>query len=428
MKSYKWIIAGLIIPAMLLAGCSGAALSLNSANTAQQAPNTIQQQAPAPALVAATVAPVANPPVAVAPNGALAAFQSTLEQIYTNVNPSVVFIQVIEGSSSSTSLQLPQGHPFVSPNTQGPSEALGSGFVWDSQGHIVTNNHVIAGASKISVTFSDGTTVPATVVGADPNSDLAVLKVNVPSSQLHPVTMGDSAQVKVGELAIAIGNPYGLAGTMTEGIVSAISRSLPVGLDNQSAQTGPTYSIPDIIQTDAAINPGNSGGVLVNDQGEVIGVTAAIQSSGGSNSGIGFVIPSEIVQKVVPSLIQTGSYAHPYIGITGTTMTMDLANAMNLNPEQTGVLIVDVSPNGPAAKAGLQGSTQQATINGQQVPVGGDIITAINNQPVKTFEDLAAYLTNNTQVGQTVTLTILRQGQTQTVKLTLGTLPAQPGQ
>lgn len=422
MKSYKWIIAGLIIPAMLLAGCSGAALSLNS-NTAQQTTNTAQQQTPAPALVAATVAPVANPPVAVAPNGALAAFQSTLEQIYANVNPSVVFIRVIEGSSSSTTLQLPQGHPFVSPNTQAPSEALGSGFVWDSQGHIVTNNHVIAGASKISVTFSDGTTVPATVVGADLNSDLAVLKVNVPSSQLHPVTMGDSAQVKVGELAIAIGNPYGLAGTMTEGIVSAISRSLPVGLDNQSTQTGPRYSIPDIIQTDAAINPGNSGGVLVNDQGEVIGVTAAIQSSGGSNSGIGFVIPSEIVQKVVPSLIQTGSYAHPYIGITGTTMTMDLANAMNLNSEQTGVLVVDVSPNGPAAKAGLQGSTQQATINGQQVPVGGDIITAINNQPVKTFEDLAAYLTNNTQVGQTVTLTILRQGQTQTVKVTLGTLP-----
>jgi len=423
MKSYKWIFAVLLIPAMLLAGCSGSALSLNSSKTAQQLTNTTQQQVPAPALVAATVAPVANPPVAVAPNGALAGFQSTLEQIYANVNPSVVFIQVIEGSSSSTTLQLPQGHPFVSPNTQGSSEALGSGFVWDSQGHIVTNNHVIAGASKISVTFSDGTTVPATVVGADPNSDLAVLKVNVPSSQLHPVTMGDSAQVKVGELAIAIGNPYGLAGTMTEGIVSAISRSLPVGLDNQTTQTGPRYSIPDIIQTDAAINPGNSGGVLVNDQGEVIGVTAAIQSSGGSNSGIGFVIPSEIVQKVVPSLIQTGSYAHPYIGITGTTMTMDLANAMNLSSDQTGVLVVDVSPNGPAAKAGLQGSTQQATINGQQVPVGGDIITAINNQPVKKFEDLAAYLTNNTQVGQTVTLTILRQGQTQTVKVTLGTLP-----
>jgi S1-C subfamily serine protease len=424
MKSYKWIFAVLLIPAMLLAGCSGAALSLN---TAQQVPNTAQQ-VPAPVAVAATVAPVANPPVAVAPNGALEAFQSTFEQIYSNVNPSVVNIQVIEGSSSGTNLQLPQGHPFVSPNTQGPSEALGSGFVWDSQGHIVTNNHVIAGASQISVTFSDGTTVPAKLVGADPNSDLAVIQVNVPSSQLHPVTMGDSTQVKVGQLAIAIGNPYGLAGTMTEGIVSALSRSLPVGLDNQSAQSGPTYSIPDIIQTDAAINPGNSGGVLLNDQGEVIGVTAAIQSSGGSNSGIGFVIPSAIVERVIPSLIQTGSYAHPYIGISGTTMSLDLANAMNLNPEQTGVLVIDVSPNSPAEKAGLKGSTQQATINGQQIPVGGDIITAVNNQPVKTFEDLASYLANNTQVGQTVTLTILRQGQSQTVKLTLGTLPAQPGQ
>lgn len=302
--------------------------------------------------------------------------------------------------------------------------ALGSGFVWNTQGDIVTNNHVIAGASQIQVTFADGTTVPATVVGKDLNSDLAVVKVNVPASQLHPVTVMNSDQVKVGQLAIAIGNPYGLSNTMTEGIISGLSRSLPVGLDTQSAQTGPTYSIPDIIQTDAPINPGNSGGVLVNDQGQLMGVTSAIESPVNSNSGIGFVIPSNIVSKVVPSLIKNGSYQHPYLGISGTTLTPALAQAMNLPANTKGVLVVQVSPNGPAAKAGLQSSNNQTTINGQPVAVGGDVITAINGQQITRFEDLAAYIFSNTKVGQTVTLTILRNGTSQQVQLTLGALPS----
>jgi serine protease Do len=417
MKSYKLLAALLLIPTLVLAGFSAAVLTL--------------PQQPAQAAAAAPVtAPVqqAADPVSPAASGTLAAFQSTFEQIYTNVDPSVVNIQVIQsGSASSSFQQLQPNNPFATPPSQGGGEVLGSGFVWDSQGHIVTNNHVVAGAQSITVTFSDGTTVNAKVVGTDPNSDLAVLQVNAPASELHPVQMGDSNQVKVGEIAIAIGNPYGLSGTMTEGIVSALSRSLPVGLDNQQ-QAGPTYTIPDIIQTDAAINPGNSGGVLVDVQGQVIGVTAAIQSTVDANSGIGFVIPSSIVEKVVPALIQTGHYDHPWIGISGTTLTYDLAQAMNLNPDQQGVLVADVSPNSPAQKAGLQGGTQQTTVNGQPVVLGGDVITAIDGQAVNNFEDLSSYLINNTQAGQTVTLTILRQGKQQTVQLTLGVLPAQPGQ
>jgi serine protease Do len=420
MKSYKLIAALLLIPTLVLAGFSAAVLTLpqpqQSAPVAAAAPVTAPVQQ-----VAAPVSPSAN--------AALSAFQDTFEQIYANVDPSVVNIQVIQSGSASSSFQQVQpGNPFGSPPSQGGGEVLGSGFVWDSQGHIVTNNHVIAGAQSITVTFSDGTTVSAKVVGTDPNSDLAVLQVNAPASELHPVQMGNSNQVKVGQIAIAIGNPYGLSGTMTEGIISGLSRSLPVGLNNLQQQTGPTYAIPDIIQTDAAINPGNSGGVLLDVQGQVIGVTAAIQSPVDANSGIGFVIPSSIVEKVVPQLIQTGHYNHPWIGISGTSLTYDLAKAMNLNPDQKGALVVSVAPNSPAQKAGLQGGSNQTTVSGQPVLLGGDVIVAINGQSVNSFEDLSSYLINNTQAGQTVTLTILRQGQQQTVQLTLGVLPAQPGQ
>jgi serine protease Do len=411
MKTKKFLIALTVISVLLVTGCTGAALSAN-------APSSVQAQAP--------VVAVSNqlPAVASASTSTtdLSALQNTFEQIYQNVNPSVVYIQVVDQASSST---FGGGFGFNNPQNAIPQQASGSGFIWDTAGHIVTNNHVVSGATSITVTFWDGTVATAKLVGADLNSDLAVIQVNVPASQLKPVQIGDSTKVKVGQLAIAIGNPYGLQGTMTQGIISGLSRSLPVGLDNQTAQQGPTYSIPDIIQTDAAINPGNSGGVLVDDQGNVIGVTAAIASAAGSNSGVGFVIPSAIVEKVVPSLIKTGAYQHPWLGISGTTMTSDIAQAMNLPQNQQGALVVDVTTNGPADKAGLQGSNQAATINGQQIPVGGDVITAIDGQKVAGFEDLASYLFDNTQPGQTVTLTILRSGHEQQVKVTLGVLPAQ---
>ena len=338
-------------------------------------------------------------------------FQTALKNVYDAVNPSVVAIQVQGNLVAEGS--LPPDHPAV------PQQGLGSGFVWDKQGHIVTNNHVIEGANQIEVVFSNQEIVTATVVGADVNSDLAVLQVNVPAAQLQPVTLADMSQVQIGQLAIAIGTPFGQQGTMTVGIVSALNRSLPV-----SASTAAFYSIPSIIQTDAPINPGNSGGVLVNINGQVMGVTAAIESPVRANAGIGFAIPVTIVKRVVPSLIQTGQYQHPYLGIEGTSLSPALAQQMNLPATQRGALIINVAPNGPAAQAGLQPGQQQATINGQQVPVGGDVITAINGQQITNMDELITYLETSTQVGDTVTLTILRNGQTQQVKVKLTARPA----
>ena len=384
----------------MITGC-GTTLSLGAVS---------EQSAAAP-----TAAPAADLPVSfnTLQNGTaeelVAALQNTYEQVYQQVNPSVVNIQVSAGGF------------------QGEQGGLGSGFVWDDQGHIVTNNHVIDDAAEITVIFTNGEEVEARLVGSDPDADLAVIKVDPAEAELRPITLADSSQVRVGQIAIAIGNPYGLSGTMTQGIVSALSRSLAVGSENSFS--GGTYTIPDIIQTDAAINPGNSGGVLVDIEGRVIGVTTAIRSSTNSNSGIGFVIPANIVGRIVPELIETGSYQHPRIGISGTTLTRALANELDLLEDQKGVLVIAVTPDGPAARAGLQGSSMQENGSGPNgTPISGDVITAIDSQLVNSFEDLTSYLFNNTQVGQTVTLTILRQGQEQTVELTLGTLSLSPGQ
>lgn len=372
--------------------------------------------------------------------GLLAAYQNTLQNLYTQVSPQVVNIRVVVKNTDQLLSQLPfelPELPFEMPGLPGGdgseqgtlpelpefSQGLGSGFVWDKEGHIVTNNHVVNGAEKIEVTFSDGTIVPAELVGADPYSDLAVIKVNMPADQLSPVTMAEPGQVKVGQLGVAIGNPYGLDGTMTVGIVSAVGRSVPA--QQQLLQSGPSYSIPEVIQTDAPINPGNSGGVLVNDQGQVLGVTFAIESTSGANAGIGFVIPSSIVTKVVPSLIEDGQYEHPYLGVSAGDLTPDLATAMDLDAGQRGALVQDVVPGGPADKAGLRGSQRQVEIDGQQVRVGGDVIVAINDQPVKEMDDLIAYLASSTRVGEKATLTIMRDGAEEKISVTLEARPSQ---
>jgi len=226
--------------------------------------------------------------------------------------------------------------------------------------------------------------------------------------------------VQVGQLVVAIGNPFGLGNTMTTGIVSAIARSIQAGSSNNSLNTtGGNFSIADVIQTDAPINPGNSGGVLVDMQGRLIGVPSQIESASGSNSGVGFAIPSSLVKKVVPGLIQTGKVSHSYLGISGTTLTADLVSTLNLKAGQQGILVVDVVANGPAAGAGLVASTADANGN----PVGGDIITGIDGKNISRFEDLVSYLTNSTQPGQVVTLSLLRGGQPIQVKVTLGTQP-----
>jgi serine protease Do len=424
----------LIISVILLSACSGVSSILSNAasqfNSAQAAAQTSTTSPSTNNSVASTNPSTANVANTTAPaqitggSSLLSAYESTLESIYTTVNPQVVNITVLAPTSGTSFGNFPG---FNNNNqSQQMSEALGSGFIWDTTGNIVTNNHVVDGATKISVTFSDGTTVPATIVGQDPYSDLAVIKVSdVSANLLTPVTVADSTQVKVGEIAIAIGNPYGFSGSMTVGTVSGLGRDIPTDLSNQSSTSGGSYSIPDVIQTDAAINPGNSGGVLVNDLGQVIGVTYSLESSSGSNSGIGFAIPSQIVSKVVPSLISSGTYQHPYLGISGTDMNPDLAKAMNLPENTRGALIQDVTSGGPADKAGFKASTTVTTINGVQGTIGGDIITAINGQTITSMSDLISYLAINTQVGQTVTLTILRNGQTQTLQLTLGSRPSQ---
>jgi serine protease Do len=397
-KMNLWLVVLLLVA---LTGLSGASLWQSSSVAAAQSATSVPTTVAAP--VIATSAADAS---------TVDAFQGTLEQVYKEVNPSVVSVVVIENASASSSLGTGQSQTV-----------LGSGFVWDTEGHIITNNHVVDGANQISVRFADGTIASANVIGTDVNSDLAVLKVDMPADALQPVQLADSTQVQVGELAIAIGNPFGEEGTMTMGIISALGRTLPV--QSNSSQSSATYSIPDVIQTDAPINPGNSGGVLVDHFGRVIGVTAAIESPVQASSGIGFAIPSLIVQKVVPALIKTGHYDHPYLGISGMDLTPDLAMAMNLKADQTGALVVSVTAGGPADKAGLHGSDQQTQINGVSVPVGGDVIVAVDGQPVRQFNDLLSYLARNTEVGQTITLTVLRDGKEMTLDVTLAARPAQ---
>jgi serine protease Do len=414
-----------VIAMMILTACGGVSLPNIDLSPTQPAANPPAASAPT------QTSPLPAQPAGPAGDATdlLAAYQGTLENIYNTVSPSVVNIQVVAQVASSGPgsdqnsipgfpfFGLPQGQD-QQPQQQFQS-ALGSGFVWDQQGHIVTNNHVVSGADKIQVTFSDGTTVPATLVGADPDSDLAVIKVDVSADKLHPVKMADSKSIQVGQLAIAIGNPFGLEGSMSTGIISALGRSLPA--DETAAQS---YTIPDIIQTDAPINPGNSGGILIDVNGQVLGVTSAIESPVRANAGVGFAIPSAIVNNVVPALIKDGKYVHSWLGISGTSLTPDLAKAMNLDIAQRGALVEEVMPNSPAEKAGLRGSNQQTTIDGQPVNVGGDVITAIDNQQVLQMDDLIAYLAGSTKVDQKVTLTLLRDGKQQNVDVTLAARPS----
>ncbi len=389
---------------------------------------------PRAASTAALPPVVATPlPVTTTGDGSALALEGTVEQLYQNTINSVVNIHVVEQVAGTTSFPFGNGGSQGGQGSQ-TQAALGSGFVWDKNGDIVTNNHVIAGATSIEVTFHDGTTVPGKVVGADPDSDLAVVKVDAPANLLQPVTLGDSTQLKVGQLAVAIGNPFGLEGTMTVGFVSALGRSLPVDNSNGNNNNGvpngngtggtSTYTIPDVIQTDASINPGNSGGVLIDDQGRVIGVTSAIVSPSDSSAGVGFAIPAAIVNQVVPSLISTGTYQHSWLGVSGATLTPDMATAMNLPATQRGALVIDLVAGGPSQKAGLQPSTRTVTVNGTDLQVGGDVIVAIDGHTVKTFDDVVAYLSASTHAGQTVNLTVLRNGQTVTVPVTLGTRPS----
>jgi 2-alkenal reductase len=337
---------------------------------------------------------------------ALDAEDQLMISIYQRVNPAVVNIDVSVEDDSLGALA-----DFGS----------GSGFIYDLEGHIITNAHVIQDSDAVRVTFYDGTVVEAEVLGFDAYADLAVLEIEAPEGfSLTAVELGDSDLVQVGQRVITIGNPFGLAGTMTMGIVSGVGRTLASEVTNSAG----VFSNPMIIQTDAAINPGNSGGPLLDAHGRVIGVNTAIRSSTGVNSGVGFAVPINTVKRIAPQIIETGAVEYPFLGVSSNTLVSlgDLALEYDL-PVTQGVLIAEVTPGSAAAVAGLRGGTDVVTFRGVQVLLGGDIITAIDGYALHNFDELLGYLVNNTRVGQEVILTIVRDGEPLEVPLTLGSRP-----
>ena len=326
-----------------------------------------------------------------------------LINLYQRTNPAVVYIEVLVKHEGT---HIPLGS--------------GSGFVIDAEGHIITNNHVVEEADAVQVTFSDGSVADAQVLGLDPYSDLAVIKVDVPPERLAPLEMGDSSTLQVGQRVIAIGNPFGLEGTMTVGIISALGRTLPAQVFESDSQ----FSNPEIIQTDAAINPGNSGGPLLDTRGQVIGVNTAIRSMTGTNSGIGFAVPANTVTRIVLRLIKEGTYHYPYLGITSNTRftVAELAGPLGL-PVTHGVLVAEILPGTAAAQAGLRGGDHEVEVMGITAMAGGDIIVAIDGYELHTFDDLIAYLVRETRVGQEVVLTVVRDGEDMEITATLGERP-----
>jgi S1-C subfamily serine protease len=295
---------------------------------------------------------------------------------------------------------------------------LGSGFVYDDNGHIITNDHVVSGGgNRLDVTFPDGTVYRASMIGSDPSADIAVLYVEgVPKEKLLPLSLADSSKVRVGERLAAIGNPFGLSGSLSSGIVSGVGRQIP-------AQEEEGFTIPDIIQTDAPINPGNSGGPLLNMRGEVIGINSAIYSTTGQFAGVGFAIPSNTLAQVVPSLITTGSYQHPWLGVAGRDITPGLADRLGLN-EPRGFLVMDVVAGSPAEKAGILKGTEDTVIDGVPIKLGGDVIIAVDNNTVRKIDDLLAYVEMEKSVGDDLELTILREGQMMEVVAILAARPS----
>ena len=287
---------------------------------------------------------------------------------------------------------------------------LGSGFVFDDSGHIITNAHVIDGASNITITFLDGSQYHAQMIGSDKFTDIAVIKVAEKPRYLHPLQIGDSSTLKVGEQVAAIGNPFGLSGSMTSGIVSQIGRLLP------SQDTG--FSIPNVIQTDAAINPGNSGGPLLNMNGQVMGINTAIQSGTGQSAGIGFAVPSNTILKVVPVLIEKGKYSHPWIGISGKDIDPELAKIRDLD-QAKGFLIITVVPGSPAEIAGLNGVTEIKIINNKEYPADGDIIVSVDSKEVRKISDILIHLQEEKSIGDEMILGVLRDGELMHIILTL---------
>ena len=333
---------------------------------------------------------------------------NTVEKTISSFSKSLSLIEIFEKSEPGV----------VRVNVQrGESEdvtgGIGSGFVFDKKGHIITNAHVVKNASKVVVTFLDGRSYNAEIIGVDEYTDLAVIKVNADLVLLHPLSIGYSSNLKVGEQIAAIGNPFGLSGSMTSGIISQLGRLLP---------SGSGYSIPDVIQTDAAINPGNSGGPLLNMRGEIVGINTAIQSTTGEFTGVGFAIPSQTVAKIVPTLISDGEYKHPWIGISGTDIDLEMANVMRLE-STLGFLIITVIEDSPASDAGLIGSNKIIEVEGREYSIGGDVIMSVDEIDVRKIDDILIHLQRGKAVGDEMVLEILRDGRTTNVTIVLQERP-----
>ncbi len=422
------LLSAFLIVAFILTGCSVTQAGKDVIGKVQEETGVTVVQAETPATP--TPAPVQLPAEHQDALSIAMAQQEALADLYDRVAPSVVNIKVTIAHPDVGSGETPPEFPFGLPGMPGepgqmpPLQGEGSGWVYDNDGHIVTNNHVVEGASDIIVTFHDGRWAKGELVAADPQADLAVIKVTPPEGiELKPLPLADPDSLRVGYSVIAIGAPFGLEETMTTGIVSAIGRSFPVGKGQ-----GPRYSLPDVIQTDAAINPGNSGGPLLDLTGRVVGVNFAIESPVRASSGIGFAIPVSIVQRVVPALIENGKYEYAYLGIRGHSVTPELAEALDLPENVLGAYVDEVVPGGPADKGGVKGGSQVVDVDGVQLHKGGDIIIAIDGEPVRSFNDLVSYLVTKAAPGQEVTLTVLRDGKKMDLKVTLGARPEQPEQ
>ena len=319
----------------------------------------------------------------------------SLMEIFEKAEPGVVRVNTIRNQTANE------------------TGGVGSGFVFDKKGHIITNAHVIEGSTKTVVTFLDGRSYNAEIIGVDEYTDIGVIKVNADLKLLNPLSLGDSSNLDVGEPIAAIGNPFGLSGSMTSGIVSQMGRLLP---------SGSGYSIPDVIQTDAAINPGNSGGPLLNMRGNIVGINTAIQSTTGEFTGVGFAIPSQTVAKIVPTLISEGEYKHPWIGISGRDIDPDTANVLGLK-DALGFLIITVVENSPASDAGLIGSDKTIEVDGKEYPVGGDVIVAVDGMDVRKIDDILVHLQRVKTVGDEMNLEVLRDGRTTNVTVILQERP-----
>jgi S1-C subfamily serine protease len=396
-RTLLWLIGLAVL--LILLGCN---LAVMSRSVGQPTATPIPTQTPVVVVVTATPEPAGE---AVAPlpldlERLIDLEEQIFTRVYQQVSPSVVNI---------TSRVYRRSFFFGAY----PQEGTGSGFFFDEDGHIVTNYHVVRDAQQIEVTLPDQSVYPAEVVGTDPYNDLAVIRIEAPAEVLHPVVLGSSDNLRVGQRVIAIGNPFGLERTFTTGVISSLGRII---------QTEDGRALGEMIQTDAAINPGNSGGPLLDVRGRMIGVNTAIQSPSGGSVGIGFAVPVNTVRRVVPVLIDNGRYPHPWLGVDSYAITPRLAQSLDL-PVDRGLLVGRVYQDSGAAQAGIRGATREVIVGNSIMLVGGDIITALNGTPIRSSEELTVFLESKTRVGDTVQVTLMRDGKQQTVPVTLGELP-----